>query len=367
MFIFLPLLLISLIFALAVSYYLRNWNRALAVELRFSRECLFEGEKGSIDQIVTNRKLLPFWWGDIRYTIPGFITVRDPGYIGREYFKDTVSAFSYERVCKSVDFTASARGYYRIGEAELVTQDFLYRYRMIQSFPVSAELYVFPALRDAGRFEVEFRRITGEVIARRHMIEDPFQFRGIRDYSPFDSLKKVNWSATAKTGDMKVNEYACTSSQEVVLLLDFDRRTDWDPRELWEDVIRIAAGLAGKLIAAGVPVGLMTNACDTVTGEEVHVRCRNGSGHLETLYRRCARLDTGRLSRPFDDILSGLPAGRPDAPQYILISLDAGDALAAAAGRLRAEGSGLQWVLVREKSAKPLARREGQIICEVDR
>lgn len=367
MFIFLLLLLISLIFALTVGYYRRNWNRKLAVGLRFSRECLFEGETGSIDQTITNRKLLPFWWGDIRYTIPAFITLRDPGYIGREYFKDTVSAFSYEQVRKSVDFTASTRGYYRIGEAELVTQDFFYRYRMIQTFPVSAELYVFPALRDAGRFEVEFRRITGEVIARRHMIEDPFQFRGIRDYSPFDSLKKVNWSATAKTGEMKVNEYACTSSQEVVLLLDFDRRTDWDPKEIREDAIRIAAYLAGKLIAAGVPVGLTTNACDTVTGDEIRVRCRNGSRHLETLYRWCARLDTGRLSRPFADILSGLPAGRPGAPQYILISVDAGDALATGAGRLRAKGGGLQWVLVREKSAKPAVRRDGQIVCEVDR
>ena len=37
-------------------------------------------------------------------------------------------------------------------------------------------------------------------------MEDPFEYRGIREYQPYDDMRSVNWKATAKTGDLKVNQ-----------------------------------------------------------------------------------------------------------------------------------------------------------------
>lgn len=348
-----------------VRYYTRRWGRGLSVTLRFLQETLTEGDAGTLRQTVENRKLLPFWWGDIRYTLPPFVALRDPGYAGREYYRDTVSAFSFEQVTKEVPFTAVRRGYFRIDSAELTTQDFFFRWRMLARAPQSAELYVFPSRQAVARFEPELRRITGEVLARRLMVEDPFQFRGIRDYAPFDSLKKINWKATARTGETKVNEFSATTSQEAVLLLDLDRGSDWNPEALRETLLRIAARLTDRLAAAGVPVGLCSNACDAVTGKPCALPIRGGAGQIDAIDRCLARMDTARLARPFPGRLADLPADSR-GPQYVLISADEGPALRAQAARLRAGGVGLQWVLVRERGAVPPAGGAPEaVICEV--
>lgn len=347
-----------------VRYYTRHWDRGLSVTLRFSRETMTEGDAGTLAQTVENRKLLPFWWGDIRYTLPPFIALRDPDYAGREYYRDTVSAFSFEQVTKEVAFTAVHRGYFRIDSAELTTQDFFFRWRMLARAPQSAELYVFPSRQAVGRFEPELRRITGEILTRRQMMEDPFQFRGIRDYAPFDSLKKINWKATARTGETKVNEFSATTSQEAVLLLDLDRRSDWNPEALRETLLRVAACLADRLLAAGVPLGLHSNACDVVTGKPCALPGRSGAEQLDSINRCLARMDTARLARPFADMLADMPAdGR--GVQYVLISADEGPALRTQTARLRMGGTGLQWVLVRERgAAQPAGGAPDAVICE---
>lgn len=365
MFLLLMTGLAAVLAGVCVRYYTRRWDRGLSVTLRFSQETLTEGEAGTLRQTVENRKLLPFWWGDIRYTLPPFIALRDPGYAGREYYRDTVSAFSFERVTKEVPFTAVRRGYFRIDSAELTTQDFFFRWRMLARSAQEAELYVFPSRQAVGRFEPELRRITGEILTRRLMVEDPFQFRGIRDYAPFDSLKKINWKATARTGETKVNEFSATTSQEAVLLLDLDRSSDWNPEALRETLLRIAACLADRLVASGVPVGLRGNACDVVTGKPCALPGRGGAEQLDSINRCLARMDTARLARPFADQLGEMPADSR-GPQYVLVSADEGPALRTQVARLRAGGAGLQWVLVRERGARPPAGgAPDAVICEV--
>ncbi|MDR3645492.1 MAG: DUF58 domain-containing protein, partial [Clostridia bacterium] len=237
-------LLLALLVSLTIRVYRKNWNKNLTLSIAFASDAVFEGDQGELCETVANRKLLPLWWSDIRFELSDFIRFDDEGMGGRLYKKNTVSAFSYEMVKKTFAFTAAKRGYYTISGAELLTGDLFFRYKFIRRFPVSTGLYVYPDIRGVRRFSVDFRKIVGEAVVRRHMIEDPFEFRGIRDYSPFDSLRAVNWNATAKTGEIKVNEYSCTSSQEVLLLLDFDGYNDWDRQEIKEDVIRIAAYLA---------------------------------------------------------------------------------------------------------------------------
>ncbi len=365
MFLLLMAGLAAALVGLCVRYTTRHWDRGLAVRLRFPRETLSEGESGVLEQTVVNRKLLPFWWGDIRCTLPPFIRLQSPDYAGREYYRDTVSVFSYEQVTKEVPFTAVRRGYYCIGSAELSTQDFFFRWRMLAREPQDAELYVYPSRQYAGAFEPEFRRIMGDILTRRLPVEDPFQFRDIRDYAPFDSLKKINWKATARTGETKVNEFSATASQETVLLLDLDRPSDWNPEELREAVLRIGASLADRLLATGVPTGLRSNACDVVTGKLCALPCRGGAGQTDTVNRCLARMDTGRLALPFPRVLESLPAG---GPQYLIVSCDEGPALHEAMERLCRAGAPVEWVLVRERGARlPGAASGGPAphICEV--
>lgn len=250
------------------------------MEVAFEKPALDVGETGFLRETVSNKKLLPFWCGSLRCRVPVFIELAH-GASGGGNFCDAASAFSYETVSRRVPFTARRRGYFRLDGAELHTQDFFFQYRLLCAYPAHAELYVYPELRRAQRYGPELSRLTGEVLARRHYLEDETRFKGIRDYAPSDSLRRVNWYATAKTGEIKVNEFSCTTAQEVWLLLDFDALTVWDSEDLREDILSSAAYLARALLQSGVPVGLASNVPDAATGAEAGAALprRRGAGY----------------------------------------------------------------------------------------
>lgn len=318
------------------------------VSLAFGHSTYREGEKGVIIETVTNKKILPFCWGNIQYHVPAFIGLEANGFLGSTDFKDTISVFSYEQIRKTVPFTALRRGYYRIGTAELLTQDFFFEYRMIRRYPVSAEIYVYPDPLLVTPLGIDFKRITGEVVMRRNFIEDQFLLRGIRDYHPFDSFKAVNWNATARTGEIKVNQYDSTSSQEVYLLLDFDSLTSFDSVNLKEDVIRIAARLSCELLALGIPLGIVTNSEDIGARGEAALPCRNGSGQYDAAMRLLSRINYDHVTRPFTQVFDETIYKTRGEPQYILISFSAPRLLQVRTDSL----PGLQWIVLREKESR---------------
>lgn len=365
MVIVLLLILILLLISLISRFYQKHWSRNLSVGVRFSAPCYNEGDSGSLIETVTNRKFLPLWWGNIQFHLPAFITTAGGGHAGNADYKDTVSAFSYDRAEKKVPFTASARGYYLITSAEILTHDFFFLYRLIKKYRVSAEIYVYPDPKLAADFEIDFRRITGEIIKRQHYIEDPFQFRGIRDYSPNDHLKTVNWGATAKTGQLKVNQYNHTSSQEVMLLLDFDARGSWDSRNLKEDMIRAAAALMDSLFQNGIPVGLATNAADICDAAKISLSCKNGANQHESLLKLLARINIDKLTCPFSEVMEQI-IGMPGDTQYILLSYASASTLQDQIAVLRATRRGLQWVLFQERGNHAyIADPRDLTVCEV--
>ena len=164
-------------------------------------------------------------------------------------------------------------------------------------------------------------------------MEDPFFFRGIRDYYPFDSMKNVNWKATARTGSLKVNQFHTTQSQQVMLLVDLDGYNHLDGWQIKEDVISVAAFFARKLALNGISVGFATNAADTVSGERIASECKSGQSHFLFLMREMAKINTENLLTPFGSILESLPQNEAKT-QYLLISYYYSDAFARQVGRV---------------------------------
>lgn len=366
MFIILLFVTIALLTALISGYYRKNWSKNFSISIEFSKNGIFEGEKTEIKQVFTNRKMLPVWWGDVKFQVPGELKFDDTKVADRNYFhKDAVSIWPYEKVTRTLPFTAQRRGYYTVNTADFLTYDMFFSLKFIKVFPQSSELYVYPDIKRVESLDIDYKKIVGEIVKKRHIIEDPFQFRGIRDYYPFDSLKTVNWNATAKTGEMKVNQYHYTSSQEVVLLLDFDGYNIYDSRSVKEDLIRVTAFLAGKLIGNGISVGLLSNAC-SVTGEEINIPCKNGLNQNLFILKTLSKLQTDKLKRPFDLYLKDLLTKKDTRPQYILLSYYGGESLQQRADEIRFNGMSLHWVLLKEKDRKMDIKNHNDLyLCEV--
>jgi hypothetical protein len=106
---------------------------------------------------------------------------------------------------------------------------------------------------------VQFERMLGPLQCAKRMYEDPFAFRGIREYTRTDPMKTINWKASAKTGELMVNTFDSTITERVMLCLDLQDTGIIRHERLVEEGISVAASFAEKLIARGMEVGLAVN------------------------------------------------------------------------------------------------------------
>ena len=359
--------LIAIACALLTRAYCQYWSEKLSATLRFLDDGVFEGEQSAIVETVSNNKLLPIFWGSIQFKAPGALRF-DGKTSDTDYDrKDIITVFSYEQIEKRLRFTAGRRGYYRLCDMTVTATDLLFNYRMHRKFPVFSELYIYPRVKDADRFKLDFNRIVGEVVARRSLVADPFFFRGIRDYTPFDSIRSVNWNATARTGELKVNQYHSTQSQEVMLLLDLDGFNRYDGQQIKEDLISIAALLARRLTQTGVAIGLVSNATQLDTRERTEFSCKSGRGHYIQLLRGLSKLDTEQLTCPFDRTLDHIQSQSRSSTQYILISYFINDELTQRITQCKADGIEFQWIFLKDKSRNiHFSKLQDMIVSEVD-
>lgn len=365
MYLILVAALLAAAFGLLSRVYSRNWDKKLDVTIKITNDGIFEGEKGEITETVSNNKLMPIFWAYLQFRVPGPLCFDDSDAGHDTYRQDRVSVFSYEEVTKRLCFTAARRGCYRLSDLQFVAGDLRFNYKMMKGFPASPEIYVYPRAKETERFKIDSDKIIGEVIARRSYVEDPFFFRGIRDYYPFDSMKNVNWKATARTGSLKVNQYHTTQSQQVLLLLDLDGYNQLDGQQIKEDAISVAAFLARKLALSGIAAGFATNAADSVTGGGIRTECKSGRGHFFTMMREMAKIDTGSLLMPFDRILKDLARSGDPRTQYILISYYYGAGLVRRMEKMEASGRNIQWIFLNDSSRRiDFVRRPGMYVCE---
>jgi uncharacterized protein (DUF58 family) len=109
--------------------------------------------------------------------------------------------------------------------------------------------------------------------------------RGVRPYVPGDSIKKVHWPATARTGALAVRQYDAPAQPEIVIVVDL---TGPDA----EAIASRAAGLAGDILSGGVTVSLATCEPSGPRTEQVATR--------SDVNRRLARAVSGPLNVPSD-------------------------------------------------------------------
>lgn len=52
------------------------------------------------------------------------------------------------------------------------------------------------------RLKLPMHRLGGLLEGRRGMVEDPFAFAGMREYDGTDPMNRINWKASARSGNL---------------------------------------------------------------------------------------------------------------------------------------------------------------------
>ena len=238
----------------------------------------------------------------------------------------------------------------------------------------SASLLVCPRMLEEAEVVDISRQIIGEVVSRNRLYQNVFSFRGIREYTREDPLSAVNWKASARTGEYMVNIRDYTSGPHVRFLLDLEPPSIRYSEELLEQGIRLAYTLAGRCIQAQIPVSLVSNGRDVITGNEVETASGSSERHLGAIGEALARVSLSLEPRPFwmvlrqerrgaggwsagdggvrgaNELRGGLQvgggAGPDESTTLCMISSGQTDALLEEAAELANQCGGLLWICV---------------------
>ncbi len=291
---------------LAEKYYEKHWTKGLKVEIRFQKEPVRQGEEGFLTETIENEKRL-----FLPVLQAGFAVSRNLSFGQEEntsvsdqsYKRDVFSVMGRQRIIRKVPFQALKRGYYEIQKTDLVTRGILLAGEQYETLPCSTYLYVYPKRISGEKWETLFRRISGVYESRKRLLEDPFQFRGIREYTPDDPMNKINWKASARTGSLMVNQLNSAVFGNVYILLDVEDETVWKYEEIHEEGIRLAAAAAEYFLSRGIETGLITNGRDCKEKSELFLTGQSGRSQGAKFLQCLSRIDLGQKSEKFSDCL----------------------------------------------------------------
>ena len=288
----------AFLFSALVTYvYRKLWSENLEVAVNFTEEAVIEGRDSELTEIISNRK-----WLFLPMLQVGFETHKNLRFGQEEnvsvsdlcYKRDIFSVGGYQKITRTIPFHCSKRGFYEIESADLITRSPLLTTKLHKAEKQNTYIYGYPKLIDDALLDISFQKIMGEIQAKKNIYEDPFEFRGIREYQPTDPMSKINWKASAKSEEWMVNLYGSTNAQDITILLDLEDETAWQYDDIHEEQIRLAVTLAARFVDVGIPVGLVTNGKDIKMDEILRLESGTGKQQFYNISRGLARIDLGK-------------------------------------------------------------------------
>jgi uncharacterized protein (DUF58 family) len=149
-------------------------------------------------------------------------------------------------------------GGYVVGDLAVRARDTLGLFRFEASFTGREQLRVFPHeehLRRAVRPH-ETQPYAGDDVARRR--GDGIEFADLRPFAVGDALRRVNWRATARRGELWVNDRHPERNSDVVLFLDTFAEARRDRSSTLDLAVRAAATLTRQYVGRRDRIGLVS-------------------------------------------------------------------------------------------------------------
>ena len=317
------LLIVIIVYSLQKLIYSKYWNKGLDVTMNFGDEFVREGESSSLVEVISNDKRLPLPIIQVKFEITRtFLFSEDDNSAVTDYYyrSDFFSMGAYRKITRRYEFICSKRGCYHMNDMDIIGRDFLITNKFIETIKHSEHICVLPRrVRDK---EIPRRVIDmiGELVKVSSLYEDPFEFRGIREYQSYDSMHSINWNASARSGSLMVNQYSGTYTRKVVLLLNTEKSGMIGAQKLLEDSISICSTLALKLIGEHIPVAFATNAEDVLSGGCAAVNAGADNAHIHTIDMTLARVDAEKMACDFSDIMKKYIEEKSSPVEYWIVS-----------------------------------------------
>lgn len=287
----------------AVYLLSRLWTRRMVEGLHVQRRFVdraFFGDQVRVEVTVRNTGWLPVPWLEMNETLP--VQLAAP-----PFYRQVVSLGPHQRHKARYTLSCRRRGYYPIGPLTMQAGDLLgiERRGVMQAEP--NYLIVYPQVVPLQQLGLPTRSPLVALPAQSYLFEDPARVRGVRDYQPGDSPRRIHWTATASVGRLLVKQYQPAIARETLICLDMDQE-DYARGQRYtatELAIVVAASVASHIVLReGLPVGLATQAWDPLLNEraQFYLPPRSEQAHLMSLLEVLARVRVTSAA-PLADLL----------------------------------------------------------------
>lgn len=293
------IILILVFIWLQLKVYVHLWNRNLKVELKFDSTDMFVGDTGYLKEVITNDKWLPIPLFHVKFQTSRNLLFDDSNKTQQtdQYYRNDVFGLGKrERITRTLSFQVKKRGCYRIKSIDLLSGDLFMLTTLRETRECDEFIYVYPQPYYSREILHSLQMVNGLVNTKRQFLEDPFEYRGIREYQPYDDMKSINWKATAKTGDLKVNLRDFTAVRSVRIFLNLEDEGILKREDGAESCIRIAAGIIKYFAGKGMKISCYGNCKDSRTDQILYY---NSDRNLQEIYRSLSCIDLEKKTKSF--------------------------------------------------------------------
>lgn len=249
----------------------RAWSRHLfdrvALRAEPTEERVFQNEPVTLAVEMENRKLLPLPWFEWR------VAVSDPLAVTNEHLAAAAAPGVswlvrrgalgwYQHRRWSFELHAGERGYHQIGPSVIRSGDLTGLFPRELEIDERRPLIAYPRVFALQSLGLPADRPLGERRGRNRLFEDPLRIAGVREYRPGDSLRRIDWKATARQGELRARVYEPSSEEQFYVLLNIDTLAhSWEGylKDDLEHTISVAASIAVWAAGRRYAIGLLAN------------------------------------------------------------------------------------------------------------
>lgn len=220
---------------------------------------------------------------------------------------------SFEYFLKPVE-----RGEYFFGSLNVFSSSPLKLARKRDKFDRSQMVRVYPSFIQMKKYDFMAidQKIAQPGLKKIRKIGHTMEFEQIRDYVPGDDVRSINWKATAKHGDLMVNQYQDERSQPVFSVIDSGRtmKMPFNGLKLLDYAINSALAFSNIAIRKKDKAGLITFSNKI----EKWVSGSSKKTHLNLLLENLYNVDSRFLDSDFGLLYTHLKKRLPQRSLLLL-------------------------------------------------
>lgn len=223
-------------------------------------------------------------------------------------FEATPSEFSIDVKPKSratlrYQLSASRRGAFDIDQVHLRVRSRIGLWKRFIKVPCQSVIHVYPDMKQLAEYELLARtnRLSLLGVRRTRRVGQDNDFERLRDYTPDDNYKHIDWRSTARRNKLTVKDFQTSQSQRIIFMVDCGRMmtNESSGLSLLDHSLNAMLMLSYVALRRGDSVGLISFS-DKIHG---FVPAKGGQGQMNRLlhasFDRFPRLVESRYDDAF--------------------------------------------------------------------